>query len=135
MYGHDYAIAHEGQREQLCPLEEASSSSPDSSWDEAAKDLGDPRKAEGGATHRSGESSDDPFTQEQPFEGDVPLFPETVVRRKNQSMPREIEKKCLPGSEPVACGTNEEHTKRESVEPKRFIIEIHPCEPPQQASF
>ncbi len=111
MYGHDYAIVHENQREQLRPLEEASSSSPDSSWDEAAKGLGDPQKAEGGATQRSEESSDDPFTQEQPFDGDVPLFPETVVRRKNRSMPRETEKKSLPSSDPVACGASEERTK------------------------
>ncbi len=78
VYGHDYALTHEGQREQLHPLEEVFSSSPDSSWDEAAKGLADLRKAEDGAIH-SGESSDDPFIQEQPFDGDVPLFPETVV--------------------------------------------------------
>ncbi len=82
MYGHDYAIAHEGQNEQLRPLEEAASSSPDTSWDEATKGLDNPRKAEGGATHISDESSDDPSAQEQPFDGDVSLFPETVVRRK-----------------------------------------------------
>ncbi len=101
VYGHDYAIAHEGQNEQLRPLEEASSSSPDS-------------------MHRSDESSDDPSAQEQSFDGDVPLFPETVVRHKNRSMPRESEKKNSPGSEPVACGANKERAKRESVEPKHF---------------
>ncbi len=83
MYGHDYAIVHANQREQLRPLEEASLPSPDFSWDEVARGLGDPRRAEGGVTPKSDESSDGPFAQEQPFDGDIPLFPETVVRRKN----------------------------------------------------
>ena len=78
VYGHDYALAHEGQREELHPLEDAPSS-PNSSWDEMAKGLADPRKLEGGAMPESGESLEDPFVQEQPFDGDVPLFPETVV--------------------------------------------------------
>ena len=60
VYGHEYTIAHESRNEQLRPLEEVSSSSPD-------------------PPHRSDESSDDPSAQEQPFDGDVPLFPETVV--------------------------------------------------------
>ncbi len=77
VYGHDYAIAHEGKKEQLHPLAEASSSSPDTSWDEPVKGFDDPRKAEGDAMH--GELSDDPFIQEQPFDDDLPLFPEAVV--------------------------------------------------------
>ncbi len=60
VYSHEYTIAHEGQNEQLRPLEEAFSTSPDS-------------------PHGSDESSDDPSAQEQPLDGDVPLFPETVV--------------------------------------------------------
>ncbi len=43
-----------------------------------------------------------------------------MVRRKNQSVPREAEKKSSPSSEPVACGANEKCTKRESIKPKRF---------------
>ncbi len=126
VYGHDYAIVHESQREHLRPLEEASSSSPNSSWDEAAKGLGDPWKAEGGAPRRSDESSDDLSVQEQPFDGDVPLFPETVVRHKNRSVPQESEKEILPGSEPVVRGANEERTKRESTDPKRFHYQNPP---------
>ena len=41
VYGHDYALAHEGQKEELHPLEDAPSS-PNSSWDELAKGLADP---------------------------------------------------------------------------------------------
>ena len=41
VYGHDYTLAHEGQREELHPLEDALSS-PNSSWDETAKGLADP---------------------------------------------------------------------------------------------
>ncbi len=120
VYGHDYAIAHEGQKEQLRPLDEASSSSPDSSWDEPVKGLDDPRKAEGSATCKSGESSDDPFIQEQPFDGDFPLFPETVVRRKSRSAPQDAEKRSSPVSETAACGAKEERAKRESVGSKHF---------------
>ena len=120
MYGHDYALTHEGQREQLHPLEEALSPSPDSSWDEIAKGLADPQRVKDGALHKSGESSEDPFVQEQPFDGDVPLFPETVVRRKNQSTPQETEKKSSSSSKSAACGTDGERAKRESVDPKRY---------------
>ncbi len=89
VYGHDYALAHEGQREELHPLEDAPSS-PNSSWDETAKGLADLRKLEGGATRESEKSSEDSFMQEQPFDGDgdVPLFPEMVVQRKINPHPK-----------------------------------------------
>ena len=111
VYGHDYAIAHEGQKEQLCPLAEASSSSPNSSWDEPVKGFDDPQKAEGGATRKSGESSDDPFIQEQPSEGDLPLFPETVVRHKSQSAPQDVERRSSPVSDTAVRGAKEERAK------------------------
>ena len=111
VYGHDYALTHEGQREQLHPLEEALSPSPDSSWDEIAKGLADPQRVKDGALHKSGESSEDPFVQEQPFDGDVPLFPETVVRCKNQSTPQETEKKSSSSSKSAACGMDGECAK------------------------
>ena len=116
VYGHDYAIAHEGKKEQLHPLAEASSSSPDTSWDEHAQGFDDLRKAEGDAMR--GESSDDPFIQEQPFDGDPPLFPETVVWWKSHSAPRDAERGSLLVSDTIACGAREECTKRESVESK-----------------
>ncbi len=80
VYGHDIAAIYGSQRERLHPLEEASSSSPDSSWEEAAKDFGDLRDADGdgmgegadNTAHRNREllevDDDDP-TQEQPLDG------------------------------------------------------------------
>ena len=114
VYGHDYALAQEGQREELHPLEDAPSS-PHSSWDETAKGLADPRKLESGAASENEKSSEDSSMQEQPFEGDVPLFPETVVRRKNQPTPQETERKSLSGSKSAASGVD-----KESVGSKRY---------------
>ncbi len=57
VYGHDIAAIYDGQKERLHPLEEASSSSPDSSWDEAAKDFDDLRRADGGGMGESAGSA------------------------------------------------------------------------------
>ncbi len=98
VYGHDYA--QEGQREDT-PSSPKSSNVPDSE-----------------------ESSEDPL-QEQPFDGDPPLFPETPVRRKKQ--PQEMEKRSLSGSKSAAGNTGNErvekgneHVERERVPPKRY---------------
>ena len=80
VYGHDIAAIYGSQRERLHPLEEASSSSPDSSWEEAAKDFDGLHNADGGgmgegadnAAHRNREllgADDDDPAQEQPFDG------------------------------------------------------------------
>ncbi len=120
VYGHDYA--QEGQREEMHPLEDAPSS-PNSSWDEPAKGLTNPCKPEGGAMPDSGESSEDHFSQEQPLDGDVPLFPETVVRHKNQTAPQETEKGS--SSSPKAA-VREESVRRESVELKHYHYQNPP---------
>ena len=117
VYGHDYA--QEGQREELHPWEDALSS-PNSSREGTPK---------GGAVPDSEDSSEDPFGQEQPFDGDPLLFPETVVQCKNQSASRETEKRSLSGSKSAVCGmgnesaahgTGNERVERESVTPKRY---------------
>ncbi len=112
VYRHDIAAIYGSQKERLHPLEEASSSSPDSSWDEAAKDFDDLRKADGdgmgegngGAARKNielpGVDDDNDHAQEQPFdsaEEDILLFPETIVHH-----------------------TGVKHAKRKSTEPKRF---------------
>ncbi len=99
VYGHDYA--QEGQREENAP------SSPNSSREETARGLPDQQQLRSGNLPDSEESSEDPL-QEQPFDGDPPLFPETVVRRKKQTAPREAEKRSSPVSKPAACGTGNE---------------------------
>ncbi len=68
----------------------------------------------------SEESSEDPFRQEHPFNGDPPLFPETMVRRKMQSAPREAEKRSSPGSKPAPGGTGSERVEREKVTSKHY---------------
>ena len=57
----------------------------------------------------SEELSEDPL-QEQPFDGDPPLFPETPVRRKKQ--PQEMEKRSPSGSGPAAGDTGNERVER-----------------------
>ncbi len=81
VYGHDLAAIYGSQKERLHPLEEASSSSPDSSWGEATKDFDDLRNAGGdgmgkgtnNAVHKNrelpGADDDDDPAQEQPFNG------------------------------------------------------------------
>ena len=82
MYGHDYA--QEGRRQELHPLENVPSS-PNSSQEETTKGLMDLRQPRSGNMPDSEESLEDPLMQEQPFNGDPPLFPETMVRCKKQS--------------------------------------------------
>ncbi len=80
MYGHDIETSHGDEKERLHPLEEASSSSPDSSWVDVEKDL----KALHGADERKMgrnvddvalrkreplEADEDDSAQEQPFDG------------------------------------------------------------------
>ncbi len=80
MYGHEIDTLHDGGQERLHPLEEVSSSSPDSSWVDAAKDL---ETSRGMNERKTGESVDDvepreresleageyDTAQEQPFNG------------------------------------------------------------------
>ena len=71
----------------------------------------------------SSEVSDEDFAQEQPFdsaEEDVPLFPETRVRRKFKTAPREGEEKGAPLPETIVCSTSEKSAKRKSAESKHF---------------
>ena len=75
VYGHDYA--QEGQREEFHPRENAPSS-PNISREGTAKSLTDPRQPRSGDVPDSEDSSEDPL-QEQPFDGEPPLFPEVVV--------------------------------------------------------
>ena len=96
VYGHDYA--QEGQGEELHPWQDAPSS-PDSSREGTPK---------GGAVPDSEDSSEDPFGREQPLDGDPLLFPETVVRRKKQSVSRKAEKSCPSGPKSAVCGTGNE---------------------------
>ncbi len=132
VYGHDFAAVDDGPKERLHPLEEVTSSSPDSSWDGAVKDFDDLWKAEGGGmgegagmTARGSNevSDDDAFAQEQPFDGaenDIPLFPETVVRRKSRTSPREVEEKGSLLPEAAVRHTGEKPSQRKSTEVKRF---------------
>ena len=107
MYSHDYA--QEGQREEFHSWENAPSS-PNVSQEGTAKGLMDPQQPRSGDMPNSEDSSEDPL-QEQPFDGDPPLFPEVVVRRKKQPASREAETRSLPGPKPAACGTGEERVE------------------------
>ena len=82
VYGYDIAAIYGSQKERLHPLEEASSSLPDSSWGEAIKDFDDLRNADrdgmgegaDNAAHKNRklpgvDDDDDDPTQEQPFDG------------------------------------------------------------------
>ncbi len=131
VYGHDFATVCDDQKERLHPLAEATSSSPDSSWGKAARDFGDPRGAEKGGIGEgmgeivcdSSEVSDEDFAQEQPFDGaedDTPLFPETRVRHKFKTAPREGEEKGAPLPETIARSASEKSAKRQSAELKHF---------------
>ena len=105
VYGHDYA--QEGQGEELHPWENAPSS-PNSSQEERGPT--DPQQPRSGDLPNSEDSSEDPL-QEQPFDGDPPLFPETIVRRKKQTTPHEAEKRSSPASKPTAGDTGNEHVE------------------------
>ncbi len=135
VYGHDIAAIYGSQKESLHPLEEASSSLPDSSWDKAAKDFDDLRKADGDGMGEStggvarknkellGANDDDDPAQEQPFNGteeDIPLFLETVVCRKSKTAPQEAEEEELLFPETIVHHTGVKYAKRKSMEPKRF---------------
>ncbi len=61
-----------------------------------------------------------PLSKKQPFDGDLPLFPETVVRCKTRSAPQETEKKSSLSSKTTAYGASEECAKQESMKLKRF---------------
>ena len=137
VYGHDIAAIYGSSKERLHPLEEASSSSPDSSWEEATKDFADLRNADGdGMGEGAGnvaprnrelldadddDDGDDPAQEQllESIEGDVPLFPETVVCRKRKTAPKETK-----GTEPLIPEAvhrmSAEHAKRKSTESKRF---------------
>ncbi len=109
VYGHDYTLSQGNQGKRLHPLEEVSSPLPESSEDEAAENPGGPQKVESGATRESGESSEDLCSlQEQPFDGDAPLFPKTPVRR---TVPRETERKSPSSLEQLAREVSKEHTE------------------------
>ena len=108
MYSHDYV--QEGQREDA-------PSSPDSNREGTAKGLAGLHQPKSGDVPNSEDSSEDPL-QEQPFDGDPPLFPETPVRRKKQ--PREAEKGNPSGPRSAAGGTGNEHVERERVPPKHY---------------
>ncbi len=80
VYGHDIAAIYGSQREKLHPLEEASSSSPDSSWEDATKDFDNPHDADGDGmgegtksmAHKNREllkADDDDPAQEQLLDG------------------------------------------------------------------
>ncbi len=137
VYSHDFAAVYDDQKERLHPLEEVTSSSPDSSLGEAARDFGDPRGTEKGRIGEgvgeiacdSSEVSDEDFAQEQPFdgaEGDVPLFPETRVQRKFKTAPREGEEKGALLPETIVCSTSEKSAKRKSAESKHFHYQNPP---------
>ncbi len=94
VYGHDITAIYGSQRERLHPLEEASSSLPDSSWGEAAKDCDELRNAGGdgmgecidNAVHKNRElfgADDDDPAQEQPFKGAEEGASEVHARRKS----------------------------------------------------
>ncbi len=103
VYGHDIAAIYGSQRERLHPLEEALSSSPDSSWEEAAKDYDDLRNADGGRMGKSadnmvhrkrellGADDDDP-AQEQPFDG---VEAEDGVAGMTHAKRKSTESKCF----------------------------------------
>ncbi len=129
VYGHDIATIYGSSKERLHPLEEASSSSPDSSWGEAAKDFDELQNAdrdgmgEGAGNRDLLDANDVDPAQEQPFEsmeGNILLFPETVVRGKHKAAPKETEEAELLFSEPMVCRMSAEHAKRKNMEPKRF---------------
>ena len=141
MYGHDIATIYGSQKERLHPLEEASSSLPDSSWGEAARDFDELCKAgrngmgegTGNAVHKNrelpGADDDDDHVQEQPFddvEEDIPLFPETVVHRKSKTAPKEAKEEEPLLLETVVCHMGVEHAKRKSMEPKHFYYHNPP---------
>ncbi len=114
MYGHDYA--QEGQREEL-PREDALSS-PNSSREGMAEGPVDPQRSRSGNVPNSDETSEDHASQEQPLDGDLPLFPETIVQRKHQ--PRETEFRSPPHSKSAAGGTGNERADRERMPQKRY---------------
>ncbi len=99
VYGHDYA--QEGQGEDA-PFQ------PHSSREGTAKSPAGLQQPESGNVPDSEESSDS--LQEQPFEDDPPLFPETPVRRKKQ--PQEMEHRSPSGSRPAAGDTGNERVER-----------------------
>ncbi len=102
VYGHDIATIYSSEREKLHPLEEASSSSPDSSWADAAKDFDNPHDVDGNRmgegienmAHRNREllevDDDDP-AQEQPLDGveaEDGAAGVTHAKRKNTELKR-----------------------------------------------
>ena len=108
VYGHDY-VQKDQREDALFP--------PNSSREGMAKGPAGLQQPESGNVPNSEESSEDPL-QEQPFDGDPPLFPETLVRCKKQL--QETEHRSPSSSRPAAGDTGNERVERERMPPKHY---------------